>query len=85
MAGVICPGDLVFSRRKSVRCSSDYELSGSEARLRGDFDTFTGQALVIAVIDPVAHGLGGTGLIAVFLPKHQRFVFTWASSVWEGP
>lgn len=79
------PGDLVFSRRMSARCASSYELQGSEARLTGDFDTWTGMGMVIAVIDPSVRGLGGTGLIALYLPKRQKFVFTWASSVWEGP
>lgn len=79
------PGDLVFSRRMSARCASAYELDGNDARLVGDFDTWSGQALVLAVIAPTARGLGGTGLIAVFLAARQRIVFTWASSVWEGP
>lgn len=79
------PGDLVYARRMSTRCASGYELNGNEARLVGDFDTWTGQALVLAVLAPEAKGLGGTGLIAVFLARRQQIVFTWASSVWEGP
>lgn len=81
---MIAPGDIVFSRRMSARCASGYELQGPDARLVGDFDTFTGQALVVAVLAPEARGLGGTGLIALFLARRQRIVFTWASSVWEG-
>jgi hypothetical protein len=84
---VIAPGDLVFSRWRSPPCASDYEVDivKGEARLSGGFDTWTGMALVVAVIAPEAKGLCGTGLICLFLPKSQRFVFTWASSAWEGP
>lgn len=69
----------------SPRCASGYELTGNEARLVGGFDTWTGMALVVAVIAPEAKGLGGTGLICLFLPNRQRFVFTWATTTWEGP
>lgn len=84
MAAVM-PGDLVYSRRMSARCASGYEVDGSEARLVGSYDTWEGQALVVAVIAPEAKGLGGSGLIAVFLSRRQRIVFTWATSVWPGP
>lgn len=82
---MISPGDLVFSRRMWSNCGSGYEFALDGAKLIGGSDTFTGMAMVVAVIVPESSAPIKPGLIALLLPRSQRIVFTWTTSVWEGP
>jgi hypothetical protein len=65
----------------------DVNVSGgiTTAELSGSFIAWAGMALVIAVIVPEARDINNTGLIALYVPQHQKIVFTWASSVCERP
>lgn len=80
---MICPGDLVFSTRMSNNCGSGYDLSGDKPRLTGGFDTFTGPAMVIAVVVPGTDT--NPGILALLLPRRQKVVFAMSPSVWGGP
>lgn len=82
---MIAPGDLVFSCRMSNHCGSGYAFTEEGPKITGEFDTFTGMAMVVAVIVPASSSPVRRGIIAILLPRSQRIVFTWTTSVWEGP